>query len=90
MVLPQREPVVVAGGEVARDPQPAVLLVTGADQDAAAREPVERLWQALSDGYRTAGRVALLLVPELPDAAAAARIDAAVTDWFGRHLTERE
>ena len=77
-------------GEItARDPQPAVLLVTGVDQDATTQEPVERPWQALSDGYRTAGRVALLLVPDLPDATAAARIDAAVTDWFGRHLTDR-
>jgi hypothetical protein len=30
------------------------------------------------------------LPPDLPDAAAAARIDAAVSDWFGRHLTDRK
>ena len=91
----------------ARDPQPAVLLVTGADADAGAGvgvgEPAEQLWQALADRYRDPGRVALLLVPGLAQALAeepgtdlalqtldAARVDAAVTRWLGRHLTHTE
>ncbi len=86
-----------------RDPQPAVLLVTGAGDDAGVGEPAEWLWQALADRYRDPGRVALLLVPGLAQALAAepgtdlalqtphvARVDAAVTGWLGRHLTHRE
>jgi hypothetical protein len=87
----------------ARDPQPAVLLVCGAGDDAGVGEPVERLWRTLSDRYRDPGRVALLLVPGLAQALAAepgtdlapqtldgARVDAAVTGWLGRHLAHTE
>jgi dienelactone hydrolase len=87
----------------ARDPQPAVLLVTGAGDDAGVGEPAERLWQALADRYRDPGRVAVLLVPGLAQALAAepgtdlapqtpdaARVDAAITGWLGRHLTHTE
>jgi hypothetical protein len=87
----------------ARDPQPAVLLVTGIGDDAGAGEPTERLWRALADRYRDPGRVARLLVPGLAQALApepgtdlapqtldAARVDAAVTGWLGRHLTHAE
>jgi dienelactone hydrolase len=87
----------------ARDPQPAVLLVGGAGDDAGVGEAAERLWQALAGRYRDPGRVALLLVPGLapalaaepgtdpaPHAPHAARVDAAVTGWLGRHLTKAQ
>jgi len=86
-----------------RSPQPAVLLVCGAGDGAGVGEPAERLWHALADRYRDPGRVALLLVPGLAQALAtepgtdpapqpldAARVDATVTGWLGRHLTHTE
>jgi len=89
----------------ARDPQPAVLLVTGVgdDADGGVGEPAEGLWQALAGHAHDPGRVGLLLVPELgktmaeepgldpaPQTRAAARVDAAVTGWLERHLTSEE
>jgi alpha-beta hydrolase superfamily lysophospholipase len=72
-----------------RDPQPAVLVVTGLHEDPGIGEPAERLWQALADRYRAPGRVALLLAPELASRGTdAPQVDAAVTDWFGRHLAK--
>jgi dienelactone hydrolase len=72
-----------------RDPQPAVLVVTGVREDPRIGEPAERLWQALADRYRAPGRVALLLAPELAlQGTEVAQVDAAVTDWFGRHLAK--
>jgi pimeloyl-ACP methyl ester carboxylesterase len=70
-----------------QDPQPAVLVAAGVREDPGIGEPAERLWRALADRYRTPGRVALLLAPELaPQSADLTRVDAAVTDWFTRHL----
>jgi predicted esterase len=87
----------------ARDPQPALLLVLGARDDAGIREPAERLWQTLAGRYRDPGRVGLLVVPDLGDALAEepgphpvprtpgpARVDAAVAGWLDRHLTSKE
>jgi hypothetical protein len=87
----------------ARDPQPAVLLVTGAGDDPGITGPAERLWQALAGRYRDPGRVALVIVPGLapalaegpgldpaPQTPAAARVDAAVTGWLQRHLLGKE
>jgi dienelactone hydrolase len=85
-----------------RDPQPAVLLVTGAG--AGDGEPAERLWHTLADRYRTPGRVALVIIPGLaahslaggpgigpaPQTPGAARADAVITSWLARHLTDAE
>jgi dienelactone hydrolase len=85
-----------------RDPQPAVLLVTGAG--AGDGEPAERLWHALADRYREPGRVTLVIMlglaahslaggpgigpaPQTPDAT---RADAVITSWLTRHLTDAE
>jgi dienelactone hydrolase len=87
----------------ARDPQPALLLVVGARDDAGIREPAERLWHTLAGRYHDPGRVGLLVVADLghtlaeeldshlaPRTAGAARVDAAVTGWLDRHLTSKE
>jgi hypothetical protein len=94
---------VVAGAHqiAAQNPQPAVLLVTGADDDADIAEPAERLWHTLAGHYHDPGRVGLLVVPGLGQALAeepgldpapqtpdAAQVDAAITNWMGRHLTK--
>ncbi|HZD74290.1 MAG TPA: hypothetical protein VE776_10480 [Actinomycetota bacterium] len=82
-----------------RDPQPAVLLVSGARDHAAFPEPPVALHDALTGFYTDPGRVRLLSVPELahalaeapgiepaPQTADARHVDAAVTEWFRRHL----
>lgn len=82
-----------------RDPQPAVLLVTGARDAAAFREPAAALRDALRDLYTDPERVSFESVPEMahalaeapgtepaPQTAAAKRVDAAVTEWFQRYL----
>jgi hypothetical protein len=84
-----------------RDPQAAVLVVTGAGDDAGVSEPAERLWRTLAARYRAPGRVVLVIVPGLahalaggpgigpaPQTPAASRADAVVTSWLGRHLTD--
>ena len=87
-----------------RDPQPAVLLVTGADAGDGVSEPAERLWHTLADRYRAPGRVALVIMPGLaahslaggpgvgpaPQTPGAARADAVITSWLARHLTDAE
>jgi len=104
-VVAERLDFVARAHQIARrDPQPAVLLVTSAGDDPGVGEPAERLWHTLADRYRDPGRVALLLVPGLAQAPAAeepgtdlapqtldaARVDAAVSGWLGRHLTHTE
>jgi dienelactone hydrolase len=100
----ERLDVVARAAQIAaQHPQPAVLLVTGAGDDAGVREPAERLWHTLAGRYRDPGRVVLVIVPGLAHALAAepgldpalqapdaARVDAAVTGWFDRHLTSKE
>lgn len=84
-----------------RDPQPAVLLVTGARDAAAFREPTAALRDALVDLYADGERVSAASVPEMahglaedpgtepaPQTADAKRVDAAVTEWFRRHLNQ--
>lgn len=87
-----------------RDPQPAVLLVTGADAGDGASESAERLWHTLADRYRVPGRVALVIMPGLaahslaggpgidpaPQTPGEARADAVITSWLARHLTDAE
>ena len=87
-----------------RDPQPAVLLVTGAGDGDGVSEPAERLWHTLADRYRAPGRVALVIMPGLaahslaggpgvgpaPQTPGAARADAVITSWLARHLTDAE
>ena len=87
-----------------RDPQPAVLLVTGADAGDGASGPAERLWHTLAGRYRAPGRVALVIMPGLaahslaggpgigpaPQTPGAVRADAVITSWLARHLTDAE
>jgi hypothetical protein len=55
--VPGRLDFVARAAEIARrDPQPAVLLVTGAGDDADVSEPAERLWHTLAGRYRAPGR----------------------------------
>jgi dienelactone hydrolase len=100
--VPGRLDFIARAAEIARrDPQPAVLLVTGAGDDASVSEPAERLWHTLAARYRAPGRVALVIVPGLaahalaggpgsgpaPQTPGAARADAVITSWLSRHLT---
>jgi dienelactone hydrolase len=84
----------------ARDPQPAVLLVTGADDDPAFPRQAQRLASELGQRYGDPDRVSLTVIPGMGHAfasepgiepaaqtAEAKLVDATVTDWFGRHLT---
>jgi hypothetical protein len=86
-----------------RNPQPAVLLQTGIHDDASVRKPVEELWHTLADHYHDPGRVGLLVAPEMgyalpeepgldpaPQTPDATWVDAAVTGWLDRHLTNKE
>lgn len=96
----QRFDFVARAAEIAgRDPQPAVLLVTGARDAAAFRGPAADLGDALVDLYTDPERVSAVSVPDMahaladepgsepaPQTADARRVDAAVTDWLRRHL----
>lgn len=88
-----------AGEIAALDPQPAVLLVTGADDDPAFPRQAERLQSELRRRYHDPGRVSVRSVPGMkhafaaepgiqpaPQAAEAELVDAAVSDWFSRYL----
>jgi dienelactone hydrolase len=81
------------------DPQPAVLLVTGAEDDPAFPLQAQRLHDELRQRYHDSGRVALSSIPGMrhafaeepgidarPQTDEAKLVDAAVTDWFSRHL----
>lgn len=87
-------------GEIAsRDPQPAVLLVTGAEDDPAFPLQARRLRSELRQRYADPERVRVTSIPGMkhafaaepgiepaPQTAEAKLVDAAVTDWFSRHL----
>jgi dienelactone hydrolase len=91
---------VARAAEIAgREPQPALLMVTGGDDDPAFAEQTQRLQAALLQRYHDPQRVAVTTIPGMAHAFAqepgiepapptpqAQRVDAAVTDWFTRHL----
>lgn len=80
-------------------PQPALLLVTGAEDDPAFARQTARLHAALRQRYHDPRRVAQTTIPGMghafaaepgiepaPQTPEAALVDAAITDWFARHL----
>jgi predicted esterase len=86
-------------GEIAGNGQPAVLLVTGEDDDAGFREPAAHLRDALKPLYADPSRVELVTVSQMAHALAeepgidsapqtphAAKVDRLSVDWLGRHL----
>jgi len=91
---------VARAGELAmRDPQPAILLVTGTEDDPAFPLQAQRLQHELRQRYKDPKRVGLISIPGMghafaaepgvepaPQTAEAKLVDAAVTDWFGRHF----
>jgi Prolyl oligopeptidase family len=83
----------------ALDPQPAILLITGGDDDPAFPRQTHRLRAELQRRYRDPQRVAVMSLPGMghafaaepgiepaPQTGDAQRVDAAVTDWFVDHL----
>ncbi|RSM41037.1 alpha/beta hydrolase [Amycolatopsis balhimycina DSM 5908] len=60
-----------------------LLLVTGADDDVAVREPAQALRDKLGAELVAVGGMAHEFPPGTP---AAARVDAAFTEWFARRL----
>ena len=97
----QRLDFVARAGQIAgRDV--ATLLVVGADDDREAfHQPAEQLHQALS--RRSPDHTSLLTIPGMghaladepglqpaPQTGHAARVDAALVDWFRRHLNHDE
>jgi alpha-beta hydrolase superfamily lysophospholipase len=88
-----------AGQIAARDPQPAVLLVTGAEDDPAFPKQAQRLQSEFRLRYDDPERVGLMSIPGMkhafaaepgiepaPQTAEAKLVDAAVTGWFSRYL----
>src|SRR5215831_13160109 len=88
-----------AGELAARDPQPAILLVTGTEDDPAFPRQAQRLAAELRQRYSDPERVALASIPAMghafaaepgiepaPQTADARLVDTAVTDWFRRYL----
>ena len=81
------------------DPQPALLLVVGAEDDPAFSRQCKRLQAELDHRYRDGQRVAMMTIPDMshafaaepgiepePQTPQARRIDSAATEWFTRHL----
>jgi dienelactone hydrolase len=93
--------VVARAGEIAAcDPQPAILLVTGAEDDPAFARQAQRLHSGLRQRYGDPDRVSLTTIPGMghafaaepgiepaPQTAEAKLVDATVIDWFSRHLS---
>jgi pimeloyl-ACP methyl ester carboxylesterase len=88
-----------AGEIAARDPQPAVLLVTGADDDPAFLRQAQRLQAELRHRYHDPGKAGLVTVAGMghafaaepgiepaPQTPEAGQVDAAATGWFSRYL----
>lgn len=83
----------------ARDPQPALLLITGADDDPAFPVQTERLYSELRQRYNDLERLRRVEIPGMkhafaaepgiepaPQTAEAQLVDAATTEWFRRFL----
>jgi alpha-beta hydrolase superfamily lysophospholipase len=83
----------------ALEPQPAVLLITGADDDRAFPLQAQRLHSELRQRYSDPERAGLTSIPGMkhafaeepgiepaPQTTEAQLVDAAVTDWFSRYL----
>jgi dienelactone hydrolase len=88
-----------AGQIAAWDPQPAVLLVTGTEDDPAFPLQAQRLQSEFRLRYDDPERVGLMSIPGMkhafaaepgiepaPQTAEAKLVDAAVTGWFSRYL----
>jgi dienelactone hydrolase len=84
---------------VSSDPQPALLLITGAEDDPAFLLQAQRLQAELRQRYRDPQRVVTTSIPGMghafaeepgiepaPQTVEARLVDAAITDWFIRHL----
>src|SRR5262249_3758530 len=89
-----------AGQIAARDPEPAILLVTGAEDDPAFPRQAQRLAAELRQRYRDPQRVGVTSIPGMkppspaepgiepaPQTAGAKLVDAAVTGWLSRYLS---
>jgi dienelactone hydrolase len=83
----------------ASNPQPAILLITGDEDDPAFPLQAQRLQAELRQRYRDPQRVGLTSIPGMkhafaaepgiepaPQTREAKLVDAAVTDWFSRYL----
>ena len=88
-----------AGELAARDAQPAILLVTGTEDDPAFLRQAQRLQAELRQRYTNPERVGLTSIPGMghafaaepgiepaPQTAGAKLVDTALTDWFRRYL----
>ena len=88
-----------AGEFATADPQPAILLITGSEDDPAFPRQAERLHAELRQRYTDPDRVSLTSISGMrhafaaepgiepaPQTADAKLVDAAVTDWFRRYL----
>jgi hypothetical protein len=84
----------------ASDPQPALLLITGAEDDPAFALQAERLHSELRRRYNDPERMRRLSIPEMkhafatepgiepaPQTTEAQLVDTATSEWFRRHLT---
>jgi pimeloyl-ACP methyl ester carboxylesterase len=88
-----------AGELAARQPQPAVLLVVGEQDDAAFHQQAGDLRDALAGRYQDPSRVDLVVVPRMahalaeepglqpaPQTAPAVEVDRLAVGWLRRHL----
>ncbi|WP_187369630.1 alpha/beta hydrolase family protein [Fodinicola acaciae] len=77
----------------------AVRIIVGEKDTPAVTEPAEKLWQTLSRDVLPADRVSLVTIPGMahalaeppgddaaPQTADAARVEAAMTEWFARWM----
>jgi hypothetical protein len=84
----------------ARDPQPALLLITGADDDPAFPLQTQRVHSELRQRYNDPERLRRMSIPGMghgfaaepgiepaPQTEEARLVDTATTEWFRRHLT---